>query len=80
MTRGEVVGYDWVIPAARMKNKREHVIPLSASKAADALCPPLQAIRTLKRSPDTATSETFAGSGCTLRWLLATKLSFLHQR
>jgi integrase len=32
MTRSEFVnGDDWIIPAARMKNKLEHVIPLSAA-------------------------------------------------
>jgi integrase len=35
MTRGELSGADWIIPAARMKAKQEHVIPLS--KAAKAI-------------------------------------------
>jgi integrase len=35
MTRSELSGADWVIPAARMKAKHEHVVPLS--KAAKAI-------------------------------------------
>jgi hypothetical protein len=34
MTRSDIVGYDWVIPAERIKNKREHVIPLSETARA----------------------------------------------
>jgi integrase len=34
MVRGELVGDDWIIPAARMKAKVEHVVPVSpAAKA-----------------------------------------------
>jgi integrase len=30
MTRGELAGGDWIVPAVRMKAKVEHVVPLSA--------------------------------------------------
>lgn len=29
MTEGEIDGTDWVIPAARVKNKQDHIVPLS---------------------------------------------------
>ncbi len=34
MTRDELVGSDWTIPASRMKAKQEHVIPLSGAAKA----------------------------------------------
>ncbi len=34
MTRQELVGNDWIIPAARMKAKEEHVVPLSKAAMA----------------------------------------------
>jgi integrase len=34
MTRNELSGDDWIIPAARMKNKLEFVVPLSKAAAA----------------------------------------------
>ena len=34
MTRGELAGGDWIIPAARMKAKLEHVVPLSPAARA----------------------------------------------
>jgi hypothetical protein len=29
MVRGELVGNDWIIPAARMEAKVEHIVPVS---------------------------------------------------
>jgi integrase len=34
MTRGEIEGTDWLIPAARYKSKRDHLVPLSAAARA----------------------------------------------
>jgi integrase len=34
MTRRELSNGDWIIPAARMKGKLEHVVPLSAAATA----------------------------------------------
>ena len=34
MTRSELLNGDWIVPAARMKNKLEHVIPLSLAALA----------------------------------------------
>jgi integrase len=31
MTRAELTGADWLIPATRMKNGRDHLVPLSAA-------------------------------------------------